>query len=598
MSPDSNHNTISQQGRELLQKAYAVRINNLEASIQMAREAVSLGEQVKNAHLVADAKNHLALFYMIVGRFEDARLFATEALVYFEKQGDLKGIADSKYTIAGVCYKTDEYHVGLEYLLDCLYLYRRLNDHGNQARVLKSIGTIYEYFGDQENAIISYHESIESARIANEPGLESNAYNPLSGIYLKRGMIDLALSTIEKSISIKEQTKDTRGLAFALYGRGKVYIRQKKYNQALEDLNKSLVIQIEMGDKLGEAMTLNKLGYLQYELKNYHDARRHLDNARNLADQYNIQFIRYKTLYNLHLVARSEEKPEEALKCLEQYIAIKEVTINNHTYNVIKSYQAISKVKTLEHEAEIQRSKTEIIEKKNAELDSFFYRVSHDLKGPISSLLGLHNLVKLEVKDEQAQRYFHMYQSQILRINNIVMDLINLTRMNHNEANPVKIDFESLIEDCISAYRYLDNYKYIKFIKQVDGSIDFHSEWAIVNTILQNLIENAIKYSKGEEDSFVRIAVIHCHTHITIEVEDNGIGIDRDFQNKIFNMFFRANDHVEGTGLGLYILKRAVERLHGEVRFTSEANKGTIFSVLLPAYFKRSISNDLNLSKI
>jgi signal transduction histidine kinase len=599
MSVDTNtYQSVTRKGRELLEKAYAIRINDLESAIAMAKESISLGEQIKNNHLIAEAKNHLGLFYMIVGRFEEARLSATEALVYFEKQGDLKGVADAKYVIAGVCYKTDDFHVGLEYLLDCLYLYRRLNDPSNQSRVLKSMGTIYEYFGDQENAIISYHESIEAARAAQNVSLESNAYNPLSGIYLKRGLHDLALSTIEKSISIKEETKDIRGLAFALYGRGKVFIKLKKFDEALTDLNRALQIQKDMGDKLGESMVYNKLGSLCYELKCYPDAKQYLTKALQLADQYNIRFIRYKALYNLHLVARSEGNAQHALDYLDKYMAIKETTINSHTYNVIKSYEAISKVKTLEHEAEIQRSKTEIIERKNAELDSFFYRVSHDLKGPISSLLGLHNLVKLEVKDEQAQHYFGMYQSQIMRINNIVMDLINLTRMNHNEVSAVKIDFESLLDDCINAYRYLDNYKAIEFIKEIDPSIEFHSEWAIVNTILQNLIENAIKYSRAEKDSFVRVAITNCHTHVSIEVEDNGMGIDRDFQNKIFDMFFRANDRVDGTGLGLYILKRAVERLHGEVRFTSEVLKGTKFTILIPNHFKRSVSNDLSLDKI
>jgi signal transduction histidine kinase len=258
---------------------------------------------------------------------------------------------------------------------------------------------------------------------------------------------------------------------------------------------------------------------------------------------------------------------------------------------VIKSYEAISRIKALEHNAEVQRSKTEIIEKKNAELDSFFYRVSHDLKGPISSLIGLHNLVKLDIKDEQAQRYFQMYQSQIMRINTIVMDLINLTRMNNPAMNLIRIDFELLVEECINAYEYLPQYRSIRFIKEIDKNIEFYSEWTIVNTIVQNLVENAIKYSHPERDSFVRINITQNGSHIKVEVEDNGIGIPNDYQTRIFDMFFRANDHVDGTGLGLYILKRAVERLHGQVSFASEALIGSTFTVVLPvAHLNRSQS--------
>lgn len=565
-----------------LKDAYACRTNNLEKSFSLVNEAIALANEKNDAELLAHAKNHLGLFLMIVGKFEEAKETAQDALSYFESKKNLKGIADAKYSIAGVYYKTEDYHLGLEYLLDCLNIYRKLSDPFNEARVLKSMGTIYEYFGDQENAIRAYLRSIEAGRIANDPNLESNAYNPLSGIYVKRGMHDLALTTVEKSISIKEQTNDIRGLAFALYGRGKVYLKTGKLEFAKIDLERSLGIQEEMGDKLGVTMALNKLGQLFYELGNFERSREVLVRALEIAERYKIRFIIYKALYNLHLVARSEQKDREALHFLERYIRIKESIINNHTHNVIKSYEAISKIKLLEHEAEIQKSKTEIIERKNAELDSFFYRVSHDLKGPISSLIGLHNLVKIDINDVQARKYFEMYQTQIMRINTIVMDLINLTRMNSPAMNVIRIDFELLLAECIDAYQYLPNFKSIRFIRQIDRNIEFYSEWSIVNTIIQNLVENAIKYSKPEGDPFVRIYVMQEDGYIIIEVEDNGIGIPDDYQTKIFDMFFRANDRIDGTGLGLYILKRAVERLRGYVTFKSEIAIGSTFTVTLP----------------
>lgn len=574
---------MRKNAEDLLRKAYALRVNDLEASIRLADQVIAIAFELNDEELVATAKNQIALFLMIRGQFDQALLIANEALTYFEKIRNLKGIADAKYSIASVHYKTDNYHLGLEVLLDCLYLYRNLNDFHNEARVLKSMGTIYEYFGDQENAINAYQDSIKAGQRANDPNLESNAYNPLSGIYLKRNQIELALTTIEKSIEIKTETRDIRGLAFALYGRGKVFIKTKKYDLALKDLQECLKIQSEMGDQLGIAMAYNKLGVLYYHLANYDMARSYTVNAQKIADKYKIQFIRYKSLYHLHRIAKAEHRTDEALQHLDAYLALKESIINSHTYNVIKSYETISQVKALEHEAEVQRHRTEIIEKKNAELDSFFYRVSHDLKGPISSLLGLHNLVKHEIKDEVAKQYFQMYQTQIMRINNIVMDLIDLTRMNNNTNNHVRIDFESLLKECISAYHYLPHYASIRFVTDIQPGIEFHSEWGIINTILQNLIENAIKYARPENKPFVRIAIREEGPLLIIEVEDNGLGIDVSHHPKVFEMFFRANDKIDGTGLGLYILKRAVERLHGEVSFKSTVDSGTKFTVKLPS---------------
>lgn len=567
---------------DLLRKAYEIRVNNISLAFDLTAQAVDLSRQLNNAALEARAKSQLGLLCMIQGEFQKALTYSEESLFYFKKVNDLKGIADAQYNIAGVYYKTDNYYLGLHYLLDCLSIYRTLKDLHNEARVLKSMGTIYEYLGDLDNAVDSYLKCIEIGQRAKDPNLESNAYNPLSGVYLKQNQHELAMRTIEKSIGIKQQTNDVRGLAFALYGRGKVYLTLKKFDLALNDLTQSLQIQIDMGDKLGVAMAYNKLGLLFYERKDYDESKKYLLNALLTAEEFNIRFLRFKACYNLHLVARAQSNTQEALDYLEKYIHIKESIINSHTYTVIKSYEAISKIEMLEREAKSQKDKTEIIERKNAELDSFFYRVSHDLKGPIASLLGLNNLIKLEVKDEHAQRYFTMYQTQIMRINNIVMDLIDLTRMNNQEENRVKIDFETLLDECIQSYHYIDNFKLIRFIKKIDNDIEFFSIWAIVNTILQNLVENAIKYANPDKDSFVLVSIKNIGEQIRIDVEDNGVGIQADYQSKVFNMFFRANDRVQGTGLGLYILKRAVERLQGEVRFESDVNSGTKFTVLLP----------------
>jgi hypothetical protein len=269
------------------------------------------------------------------------------------------------------------------------------------------------------------------------------------------------------------------------------------------------------------------------------------------------------------------------LHFLEQYISCKEQVINAETHNIIKSYEAISRIKSLEQETRRQLDRTTIIEEKNKELDSFFYRVSHDLKGPIASLMGLNQIVKLDVQDENALMYFNMYHHQILRINNIVMSLIEITRMKHVEVKKEKIDFENLISECITSYQHTENFDRISFIKEIQPGIEYFSEWSILNTILQNLIENAIKYSKGETGAWVKIEVYQSKENLVLVVEDNGQGIPEKHQEKIFDMFHRANDRVQGSGLGLYILKRAVERLKGSISVSSQLNQGSRFEVVL-----------------
>jgi len=564
-----------------LKAAYDLRTSDLKQSIALTQELLNQFINEGNQALIAKAKNHLGLFFLIQGEFEIAQQYSMEALEYFESMHDAPGIADAKYNIGSIYYRTNKYHQALLLLADSLKIYREDGDYYNQARTLKSMGTIYEYFSDQDKAIESYEKSIEACRMINELGLESNALNPLSAIYFDQGKADLAMETIERSIRLKNETGDVRGLAFALYGRGKLFIKLGQFKKAVTDLKDTIRISEQAGDKLGLCMAYNKLGVAYMGLEQLIDAKHYFYKALELSDLYHIEFILFKVYFNLYLLAKKEKAPQLALDFLEKHLLHKEAVINKENYTLIKSYEAVNRIEALERETKIQVEKNQIIENKNAELDSFFYRVSHDLKGPITSLQGLHNLVKLEVTDPIALQYFDMYRIQVNRMYNIVMSLIDLTQMKHMENGKVKIDFPTLVDECIGSYNYLENFKNIQFIKDIEV-VDFHSEWAIINTILQNLIENAIKYSRADKP-FVKISVQKKNDSIQISVGDNGQGIDETHQAKIFDMFYRASERAKGSGLGLYILKRAVERLNGTIELKSKPLEGSTFVVTLPA---------------
>lgn len=566
---------------DLIRSSYESRVNDLPLSIRLAEQALQKATDLRYEDAIAKIKNHLSLFYFIQCDFEKSLSYAFDALEYGEAQKDLRGIALAKYNIGSTYYRTDNFSKGLIFMLQSLKIFEQLNDYHNQARVLKSIGTVYEYFQDYANAEVAYKRCVEAGRKVNDLNSESNAYNPLSGLYLKQNRVGEAMDLIELSIRIKKQTGDKRGLSFAIYGRSKVYVKQNKLKEAEADLLESLQLHEQAGDQLGLSMTYNKLGQLYLLLRDFNRAEEYLQKALSQTLRFSISIIAIKVYYQLYLLEKLKGNIPEAFVYLENYLQMKERLINSETLHVIRSYEEKLRIETLELEAKVQREKREIIEAKNDELDSFFYRVSHDLKGPISSLQGLYNLVKLDVTDPVALPYFEMYRSQVNRIHSIVMGLINLTQMKHLEAKKEQIEFYSLVNECIASYSYLENFKRIKFIIEIQDGIEFFSEWTIVNTILQNLIENAIKYS-STVNPFVKIQVIQAEELLKIVVEDNGHGIDEVHQSKIFDMFYRANLGAKGSGLGLYILKRAVERLNGKIELKSQLHKGSVFTVTLP----------------
>jgi signal transduction histidine kinase len=230
---------------------------------------------------------------------------------------------------------------------------------------------------------------------------------------------------------------------------------------------------------------------------------------------------------------------------------------------------------------ETNKLQTKVIENKNAELDAFFYRISHDLKGPISSLLGLSFLARIDIKDEQAQVYLEKQHTQVERLNTIITGLINLTKLNNTDLQKEKIDFDNLIDGCILSFNTLSNFTKITFRKAVASNIEFRTEWTLMNAVIQNLIENAIKYA-GENSPFVKITVNVKKNDVVIEVEDNGQGIPQEHLPRIFEMFYRATHNTAGTGLGLYILKRSLDRLKGTIDIKSQVGIGSTFTVRLP----------------
>ncbi len=322
----------------LLEEAYETRTNDLDRSIELASEALEQSKTVSDKAMIGKSLSLLALFKMIRAEYGESIAMSEEAVKYFNELGDEKGIADAKYNIAGVLYKTDQLHSGLVQLISCLKTYRKFDDFHQQAKVLKSIGTIYEYFGDDQKALDTYWSSVEAARKAENLNLESNALNPISGIYLNKGKIERAMKVIEQSIRMKEETKDVRGLAFALYGRGKVYTSIMEFEKAEKDFTDALEIHEKMGEKVGTGMANHKLGYMYLIAGKKEKAKRYLQYASEFGKKNNIILLNFKCNNLLYQIYKEEGNTKEALRYLENYITEKESVFNKLTLKVIEDY--------------------------------------------------------------------------------------------------------------------------------------------------------------------------------------------------------------------------------------------------------------------
>lgn len=248
------------------------------------------------------------------------------------------------------------------------------------------------------------------------------------------------------------------------------------------------------------------------------------------------------------------------------------VRFQNETIGIYGLYVDITDRVKVEKELEIR----------NLELDNFVYKVSHDLRAPLSSIMGLVNLANYERGSDTVYEYIDMIENRIKQLDNFISDILSHSKNLKLDVRYSKIEFEQIIKDCFSSLSYLPQTSSIRKVINIRGGDFYSDEWRI-SEILRNLISNAVKYySSRRDDPYVEIDIRIEATYAAIYFGDNGIGITEDRLPKVFEMFYRATEHGEGSGIGLYIVKNAVERLGGVVRIKSVSNQGTSFEITLP----------------
>jgi len=576
----------------LLDEAYAARINDLNHSTELATRALQMSRMANDSLLTGKSLNHLSLFYMIQGEYDRSISMAEEAIKFFEELHDEKGIADARYSIAGNYYKTDNYHLGLIYLSNCLTTYRKYNDYHNQARTQKSLGTIYEYFGDQKNAIKSYEGAIEAARQAKDTNLESNAYNPLSGIYLKQGKIKEAFELIERSIAMKNKTGDIRGLAFALYGRGKVHLKTGEYDLAEADFKNSLAIHKQVGEKLGMGMLYHRMADLYIRMGRLDEARKILEKTLIFSKQYNIVIIGFKCDHLLYQIYKKQGNTVKALEYLEHYLIQKEAVINTQTLQIIENYELITRMESLEKEAKLQKEKDEIIKKKELAEQSakvkqdFLSTMSHEIRTPLNGVITITSLLK-DRADEEEQKLLTSLKFASNNLLLIINDILDFTKL---DAGKMQLDIHpcnllKMIENMRHIYENMAVEKGLKLYLDIDKNVgeSYELDETKLSQIIGNLIGNAIKYTDAGQVNIIieKIQSADQYDSLRFTIADTGVGIPKKSYEEIFESFSQPKSITTrrhgGSGLGLAIVKKLAELYESKVNVNSTVGKGSTF---------------------
>lgn len=305
---------------------------------------------------------------------------------------------------------------------------------------------------------------------------------------------------------------------------------------------------------------------------------------------YGIVFLRTKALKlaNLRLEAKINEKTAEIASQKEQLQkAFEQISVKNLEIEVAN--KQLTEVNTSLEDKVYQRTEklrntlVKLLET-NKELDTFIYRSSHDMKSPITRMLGLANLAKMDTEDEELKGHLTLIEYTAQNMITMLDKLNYIHSINQESIELKNFDVLKLIERIKTALISKSGANNLNILIKIESDTNIYSDETLIQIILENLLENAIVFRHSENGTIPIIKLIYqkTPTEVFFKVVDNGVGIKENHKNKIFDMFYRGSDKSKGNGLGLYLTKKAVDKMKGKIDFESEPDKMTVFQVMIP----------------
>ncbi|MEB2777290.1 hybrid sensor histidine kinase/response regulator [Algoriphagus sp. D3-2-R+10] len=223
------------------------------------------------------------------------------------------------------------------------------------------------------------------------------------------------------------------------------------------------------------------------------------------------------------------------------------------------------------------------LKKLHSEMNQFVYSLSHELRGPLMSISGVSKLAKMELKDPAANEYFDMIDSATGKLDDFIYKMLDFYRSTKIDNKVSEINFNDVVNQQLSAYRLKFMIDHIQIDIRINQAHAFFSDDSKIRVILNNLFSNSVQFQKGDQsDNKIGLSIDVAESEAIITLSDNGIGIEEKHHLDIFNLFSRATQKNVGTGLGLYMVKEAVEQMGGKVNLESVFGEGATFKVTLP----------------
>jgi signal transduction histidine kinase/Tfp pilus assembly protein PilF len=601
-------------------------LGNFAQAMQFQKQALALYEQHKNTQEYAYTLVKIGSIYQDRGFYDKAMEHYLKVVEWkqFAQMQAIKAMALNQ--IGKIYQQQGKLNQALKQLMTALQINQKLNLAIPVAENLNNVGLVYDQKGNYYKALEYLEKSLSITRKLNNEKDISVSLMTIGDVYMKLNQLEEALNYQQEALKIEESIGEKPQKVQALLNIARIYQKQNKAEKTQEYAQKSF----QLAQKLGLKAEILDASYFLFQI---YQQKKDFKTALG----YHQLYTTYKdSLFNAQSTDKIDqlkfayelEKEEDKMKviqtlqksqnrykntiimaiCIVLLIATISaiVLFQNNRLLVWRKLEIKSKNKELEERSselsevnaeitalnekleEAVKQRTQELEqayrdlKQNSkELDTFLYRSSHDLRRPLTSLMGLAQISEFTVHDSDAKNLFNKVDDTARTMDKMLTKLMMVSDINEESLEVGRISFRKMIQNIEKRLADKIESKEIDITTKIETGIQYKSNDTLIHAVLVNLIENAVVFC-SPVSPYISIHIAQDEDNILITVKDNGTGIHKDYQDRIFEMYFRGSERAIGNGLGLYVVRRALEKLKGTIHFESEYGKGSTFEVVLP----------------
>jgi len=592
--------------------------SDFSTALEYYNKSLRIYDDLENKKGIALCYNNIGDIFKTEGNFTMALEYYKKALIISEEIKDKKTVSYCYLNIGNIYINLSDYTKAMDYLIIALIKSKEIGDKRGTSTILNSFGVVYELRGEYLKSLEYYKNSLKLNKELNDILGEAYSNLNIAIIYISLEKYSKALEYFQEVIKLNRNIGDKEVEASLNTGLGEIYFNQDNpfqayrygkiaYKIANEIERPSLIKESsELLSKSSEALGYFKEAYTyQSVFKAMNDSLNNLENIKKTtALEFQHKFEKEKQQANL------EKRKQNAINA--QNIRRQKMVRNSFiagfillliiVFILLRNFLQKRKANIIltKQKQEIQAQAQEL-DKKNSKLkdlnatkDKFFSIISHDLKNPFNTLLGISNLLlenDQDYSEKQRREYIQYINDSSSKTYKLLENLLVWSKSQTGLINymPERIHLKTLVSQMVLLFKETTEFKNIETVVTISNSMFVIADKNMLDTIFRNLISNAIKFTpKGGE---ICISAESKFTdegqlYTKIKVTDTGIGISKKKQAKLFdiseNIVTKGTDNEMSIGLGLILCKEFVEKQGGNIWVKSKKGKGTTIYFTIP----------------